>query len=39
MIIYITWWAWFIGSVILGYLNSFWFNNIIVVDYLNISEK
>ena len=39
MIIYITWWAWFIGSVILGYLNSFWVDNIIVVDHLDISEK
>ncbi len=35
----ITWWAWFIGSVVLWYFNKKWIENIIVVDHLNQSEK
>ena len=35
----ITWWAGFIGSVILGFLNKQGIQNIIIVDHLDTSEK
>jgi len=37
--VYITWWAWFIGSAILSRLNKHWYDNIIIVDHLDRSEK
>lgn len=35
----VTWWAWFIWSVIVGYFNEQWIDDIIVVDHLDNSEK
>ena len=35
----ITWWAGFIGSVVLGFLNKQRIENIIIVDHLDTSEK
>ncbi len=35
----ITWWAGFIGSVLVGYLNAQGIDNIIIVDHLAVSEK
>lgn len=36
---FITWWAWFIGSVLVWYLNQQWIEDIIIVDHLNNTEK
>jgi len=35
----VTWWAWFIGSVLVGYLNQQGIFDIIIVDHLNTTEK
>lgn len=35
----VTWWSWFIWSVIVWYLNIKWITNIYVVDELDDSEK
>jgi ADP-L-glycero-D-manno-heptose 6-epimerase len=35
----ITWWAGFIGSILVWYLNQKWINNIIIVDHLDTTEK
>lgn len=35
----VTWGAWFIGSVIVGYLNRNWIKDIYIVDELDESEK
>ncbi len=35
----VTWWAWFIWSVIVKYLNEKWMEDIIIVDNLDNTEK
>lgn len=37
--IIVTGWAWFIGSVVVGYLNRMWCKNIVITDNLNTTEK